>query len=441
MKKRFALSLCLCLLLTSCSWNPSGNPDDTAESTEPAVTETAVSGTETAASATETAVSGTETAVSTAASATSAASAGTASVSTAAGTVKTETDKSSGSGSSGDSGSSGGSGAGRDTGSGGSAGTVTQPAVTEKPAQKPSSVVLLEETPLPSAVSETLNACISSMRTSDLDRFMANSNRFDEIEMYRLIFGEDEDSEESLREETEDLEDEFRELAEYRFEVIFTAHRPEFADLLNEALDELRAELGDESDIPKDKQEQIVSFFEGVTDCYTAEMTMTDADGESEVIGLPILCQNGKWIVDMFIYDTIDFDITRDDIKYSLVYCAQDCLESFETALKYVKNEGLSTDALEGRDFTWKGEKLKSNTKPENNDPMQLLQYCVHKDALDLEQFEEVKFRLENGKCYAFAGRFSDGKCVSAPTETERIIYTSLDEAFEAAKAIASKKK
>lgn len=440
MKKRLIPSLCLCLLLTACSLNPSGSPDDPAESTAPAVTETTVSGAETEISGTETAASGTEAAVSTSESAASSVSAGTTTAASAQ-TVHTDAEKPSGSGGSGNAGSAGGSDAGGNTGSGGDAGTVTQPAVTEKPAQKADSVVLLTETPLPSVVNETLNAFFSSIRTSNLERFKAYSNSFDEIEMYRLIFGEDEDSLISVQEEKEELEEEFLELAEYSFDVTFTAHRPEFADKLNKELRELQEELAEGSDMPKEKQSQVLALFEGITDCYTAEAIMTDADGDTEEIGIPIICQNGRWLVDMYIYDTIDFEVTRDDMKFNLIYYAQDCLEAFGTALRNVEKKGLSTDALVGRDFIWKGEKLKSDKEPTNDDPMQLLQYRVHLAADDLEKFVEVKFRLEDGACYAFAGKFSDGMCVSAPTGGERIIYSSLDEAFEAAKANADKQK
>ncbi|MBR5405306.1 MAG: hypothetical protein IK107_03340 [Oscillospiraceae bacterium] len=416
MKKCAAASVLLsALLLTACGGQQSSAPDSPAETVQTTATETAAETTETATTAAETTTTSAETTQSTASTAaetttasTSASTTGTTAASsavsgTATAAVTLMTDM-----------------------------TAAQAITT---ANKADVVSALDEAPLPKDVEKVLVDFFDGIVQNDREKITQSSN-FNHYVTLMAVTGS-----QNIEKLTEDMLQALANSAYAKYEISFTAHRPDLQEFYEKnVLPNAETNLQDQVKnklITSEQADTMRKLLQGASDFYSAEVTLTDSKGTGGVIGIPIVKQNGAWCVDLMFSQIGEMPLTRAAVNKEVNRQAMYAAFAFTHALNEFAIANISTEELENKEYFWKEDKLKNAGSADSTDLMEKMQFYVHDYEPGISEFTQIRFLLKDGACYAFAGKLKDGRCPCWPETAAGDVFNSLDAAFSAAKVVA----
>ena len=310
-----------------------------------------------------------------------------------------------------------------------------------RPGSRPT-VAILKEKALPAEAQKALDSFFEGIRKNDRALVEQSSNIGNYIRFCSYIDGADEEQE---REEMyADLD------IEFEMHQDFTAERPDLVSMYNnELLPKLEEELDHRTDnetLTKAQCNEIRRMMQGVTEFWSAELTITEKDSDPATVGIPLIFQNGKWLVDVLFFHVGDLPVSRESANTYAVKKTQTLFRFFSAGLADMEDKGIETAGLQNQDFTWKKDKLRVEGSADSADPMLRLRNYVcqcynsyYRNGTD--GLLEIRFRLEDGVCLAVAAALDDGRYIGYPASEYPESYASLDDAFAAAKEAAAQNK
>lgn len=295
--------------------------------------------------------------------------------------------------------------------------------------------------PLPEELKTLTDDFMNALNAHDHEKILSLSNLDENVawQAKRMTGEEAAEEKQNLLESTDETE-----FASYA--VVFSAERKELPERLQREVAEWRTVLDGwiADDFTKQDAEKAIAAIDGVTEMWSVELQGTEADGDTSDGAFLLVKQNGKWKVDTFLSEEFrGLEASRKEIRRAARRAASMADQVLSIGLRRTREDShISTDILEGKDFTWTQKTILLTEPPQGeqaSDPIQNIAYYANYADSGFRRLQRVMFSASEGKCYACAVIDENGVIGAFPVRDEALEKCkTLEEAFAASKKQAA---
>lgn len=219
----------------------------------------------------------------------------------------------------------------------------------------------------------------------------------------------------------------------------YCAERPDMMAQLADFIERGKREMQEESPAEREKYQKAMDFLATITDYCTAEGRFTDTEGETFYEAIPMYCRDGKWMIDLFLYDEIEAPITREE-------CCEMVTEQIEEVLLAIrdmlKQKGVWDENAE-IECIWDSKDIANAAKPDAQHEKDLqanLLYYLHENSPVFNSLRSMRIYFGKND-WAFAvedeyGRVGYYPLTAQADEENQQRYTNAEQAYAYAKEI-----